>query len=69
MSILGANPATLYIATLAPGDPPDVTSRRPLPLGLLTPTALTFAHNGDLIVAASQGSDNSQVRLLRLRPE
>jgi len=69
MSILGANPATLYIATLAPGDPPDVTSRRPLPLGLLTPTALTFAHNGDLIVAASQGSDNSRVRLLRLRPE
>lgn len=69
LSILGANPETLYIATLAPGDPAEIRSRYPLPLGSLTPTTLAFATNGDLIVAARPGGDNSRVRLLRLHAE
>ena len=69
LSILGANPETLYIARMAPGDPPDITSRHALPLGSLAPIALAFAGNGDLIVAARPGSDSLRVRLLRLRPQ
>ena len=66
LSFLGADPQALYLATLASGERPDVTSLQPLSFGSLTPIALASA-NGDVIVAARLGDAGAPVRLIRLR--
>jgi hypothetical protein len=67
LAMTGGEPGVLLLATVTAAAPPEVASVRAVRLGSLTPAAVGYASNGDLIVAASRDSDSSAALLLRLR--
>ena len=62
----GDNPQVLRLARVTVGNHPEITAARAIPLGSLAPTAIAFASDGDLVVAARHGEGPGAV-LLRLR--
>ena len=67
LAIVGTIPALLQLATLsAKGEDVQVSAPRLVPLGELVPTAATFGASGDLVVAASHGTEGP-VDILLLR--
>jgi hypothetical protein len=67
VSLIGADPHALYLATLASGTPFELTSLHSVPLGSFSPTAAAFADTGDLFVAGSLETDAPAASVLQLR--
>lgn len=67
VSIVGTDPAALYIATIPSGTGAGLTSLRHVPLGQFVPATVTFAGPGDILTAGRLGPEGSPVGLLRLR--
>jgi glucose/arabinose dehydrogenase len=66
LAMIEGNPGSLVIAALTAANPPQIGSKSAIDLPSLTPTAVAFASNGDLFVAASRGREPLTI-LLRLR--
>jgi hypothetical protein len=62
----GDGSTVLRLAPVAGADPPEGASPRTIRLGSLTPAAVAFAGNGDLIVAAIRGMEPGAI-LVRLQ--
>jgi hypothetical protein len=68
LAMIGGEPGILVLATITVATPPKMASIRAIPLGSLTPAAVAFAGNGDLLVAGRRGGEpGAGVTLLRLR--
>ena len=65
LAFIAGNPQTLSIARLTIASPPELQSKVDVPLGPFVPTAVSWAGNGDLIVAATPAGGPGV--LLRLR--
>ena len=66
VALIAGDPQTLSIARLTIASPPELQSKQDVPLGPFVPTAVSWAGNGDLIVAATPAGGPGV--LLRLRP-
>ena len=62
----GTGRHVLRFATISLSHPPEIASPRTIPLGSLAPTAIAFAGDEDLFLAASRGTDPGVI-LIRLR--
>ena len=67
LAMIAGNPEVISLATLSLTRPPEIASKSEVPLGSLRPSALAFASNGDLLVAAARDRGVSGTILLRLR--
>jgi glucose/arabinose dehydrogenase len=67
LALIEDDPGVLFIATLTLANPLHIGSKSAITLPSLTPTAVAFASNGDLIVAVVRGMRPSGALLLRLK--